>query len=428
PDTSLFGASPDTDIEMAIALKKAQDCIGQLMSERSQIDKKFHEMKSDLITRLQNACSQRDEARGRVRELETEMSKTAESLQSKDREVPTAAAAAASAAAAAQAVQNCRWPRRRRRAARTAPGAPGTAATAMQSMLQASAPGGQVERGQEDNSCLAYWLSNTVTLLHMLNKNIKPASGNLNKARVSAVATDEGAATRSGLGAMFGSHSGASPSGLAHDEVSIQRGGMGGFKQVEAKYPAQLFKKQLDAFAQKIFPMIRDNQVGMRDGKIHGVAQRGQAVQPVERGEAAARHPQHLQQPEARAHVAERLQRAAVQVELVQVGQRTAQVGDAAAHGRVDDQLQRDRVLEPLDARKLLEKSLEEITSDLCPVLSIQQLYRISTMYWDDRYNTETDLYSGVPVPEVLQEGEGAASFAFLEKELRFAAPPPAPQ
>jgi myosin-5 len=36
------------------------------------------------------------------------------------------------------------------------------------------------------------------------------------------------------------------------------------------------------------------------------------------------------------------------------------------------------------------KKSLEDITRDLCPVLSIQQLYRISTMYWDDTYNTET--------------------------------------
>ena len=26
----------------------------------------------------------------------------------------------------------------------------------------------------------------------------------------------------------------------------------------------------------------------------------------------------------------------------------------------------------------------------MCPTLSIQQLYRISTMYWDDRFNTET--------------------------------------
>ncbi len=31
------------------------------------------------------------------------------------------------------------------------------------------------------------------------------------------------------------------------------------------------------------------------------------------------------------------------------------------------------------------KRTLEEITTDLCPVLSIQQLYRISTMYWDDR-------------------------------------------
>ena len=51
------------------------------------------------------------------------------------------------------------------------------------------------------------------------------------------------------------------------------------------------------------------------------------------------------------------------------------------------------------------KKSLEEITSDLCPVLSVQQLYRISTMYWDDRYNTETVSHeaslhpSGLPLP-----------------------------
>lgn len=32
-----------------------------------------------------------------------------------------------------------------------------------------------------------------------------------------------------------------------------------GFKPVEAKYPALLFKQQLDAFVQKIFPMMRDN-------------------------------------------------------------------------------------------------------------------------------------------------------------------------
>jgi myosin-5 len=108
------------------------------------------------------------------------------------------------------------------------------------------------------------------------------------------------------------------------------------------------------------------------------------------------------------------------------------------------------------------KKSLEEITNDLCPVLSVQQLYRISTMYWDDRYGTETvshevlgrmkqlmvdnntaashsflldddssipfslddisnlmeekDMYSEVPVPSSLRDGR---SFEFLQRDLR---------
>ncbi|KAM0920054.1 hypothetical protein ACQ4PT_007723 [Festuca glaucescens] len=34
--------------------------------------------------------------------------------------------------------------------------------------------------------------------------------------------------------------------------------------------------------------------------------------------------------------------------------------------------------------------SYDEIISDLCPMLSVQQLYRICTQYWDDKYNTES--------------------------------------
>lgn len=46
---------------------------------------------------------------------------------------------------------------------------------------------------------------------------------------------------------------------LPAGEASIHGGGVGGFRLVEAKYPALLFKQQLDAFVQKIFPMMRDN-------------------------------------------------------------------------------------------------------------------------------------------------------------------------
>jgi hypothetical protein len=47
-----------------------------------------------------------------------------------------------------------------------------------------NAMGGQIERQQENNACLAYWLSNTVTLLYLLQRNIKPASGGAYNARL----------------------------------------------------------------------------------------------------------------------------------------------------------------------------------------------------------------------------------------------------
>ncbi|XVE70833.1 hypothetical protein DITRI_Ditri10aG0102000 [Diplodiscus trichospermus] len=36
------------------------------------------------------------------------------------------------------------------------------------------------------------------------------------------------------------------------------------------------------------------------------------------------------------------------------------------------------------------KKSLDEIRHDLCPALTIRQIYRISTMYWDDKYGTQS--------------------------------------
>lgn len=36
------------------------------------------------------------------------------------------------------------------------------------------------------------------------------------------------------------------------------------------------------------------------------------------------------------------------------------------------------------------KKSLDEIMQDLCPALTVRQIYRISTMYWDDKYGTQS--------------------------------------
>lgn len=62
------------------------------------------------------------------------------------------------------------------------------------------------------------------------------------------------------------------------------------------------------------------------------------------------------------------------------------------------------------------KKSLQEITSDLCPVLSVQQLYRISTMYWDDRYGTETVSHEVLSrmKQRMVESSSSSASHSFL--------------
>jgi myosin-5 len=62
------------------------------------------------------------------------------------------------------------------------------------------------------------------------------------------------------------------------------------------------------------------------------------------------------------------------------------------------------------------KKSLTEITQDLCPKLSVQQLYRISTMYWDDRYGTETVSHDVLSKMKQLmvENASSAAGHSFL--------------
>ncbi|THG21657.1 hypothetical protein TEA_000286 [Camellia sinensis var. sinensis] len=62
------------------------------------------------------------------------------------------------------------------------------------------------------------------------------------------------------------------------------------------------------------------------------------------------------------------------------------------------------------------KKTLDEISHYLCPVLSIQQLYRISTMYWDDKYGTHSvssDVISSMRVL-MTEDSNNAVSNSFL--------------
>ncbi|KAH7857234.1 hypothetical protein Vadar_010418 [Vaccinium darrowii] len=46
--------------------------------------------------------------------------------------------------------------------------------------------------------------------------------------------------------------------------------------------------------------------------------------------------------------------------------------------------------LAPIVVHQKSRISYDEITNDLCPILSVQQLYRVSTLYWDDDYKTQS--------------------------------------
>uniref|UniRef100_A0A383WM78 Dilute domain-containing protein n=1 Tax=Tetradesmus obliquus TaxID=3088 RepID=A0A383WM78_TETOB len=92
---------------------------------------------------------------------------------------------------------------------------------------------GQIERQPSDNACLAYWLVNTVTLRHLLQRTIKPMS------------TAKSVAQALGFGTM--------------DPACIDGGFVSDCYPVEAKYPALMFKQQQDEFVQTIYAMMREN-------------------------------------------------------------------------------------------------------------------------------------------------------------------------
>jgi myosin-5 len=60
--------------------------------------------------------------------------------------------------------------------------------------------------------------------------------------------------------------------------------------------------------------------------------------------------------------------------------------------------------------------SYDEIANDLCPVLSVQQLYRICTLYWDDSYNTRSVSQEVISSMRTLmtEESNDADSDSFL--------------
>ncbi|KAF3631800.1 Myosin-11 [Capsicum annuum] len=319
---------------------------------------------------------------------------------------------------------------------------------------------GQAIETQDNNDMLAYWLSNASTLLLLLQRTLKAggAAGITPQHRRQSSATLFGRMTQS----FRGTPQGVNLSLVDGDSA----GGVDNLRQVEAKYPALLFKQQLTAYVEKIYGMIRDNLkkeisplLGLciqaprisRASLLKGATARTLANAAAQ--EILIAHWQGIVKSLANFlnllkanHVPPFLVRKVftqvfsfinVQLfnslllrreccsfsngEYVKTGlaelEHWCYKATDEYTGLAWEELKHIRqAIGFLVIHQKPKKTLDEVSHDLCPVLSIQQLYRISTMYWDDKYGTHSlspDVISNMRVL-MTEDSNNAVSNSFL--------------
>ncbi|PIA36510.1 hypothetical protein AQUCO_03400422v1 [Aquilegia coerulea] len=311
---------------------------------------------------------------------------------------------------------------------------------------------------QENNEILAYWLSNASTLLLLLQRTLKAsgAAGMTPQRRRSSSATLFGRMTQSFRG---------TPQGV---NLSFVNGGLNGvdtLRQVEAKYPALLFKQQLTAYVEKIYGMIRDNlkkeispllglciqaprtsraslAKGSSRSPVNGAAQQvliahwqgivkslGNFLNTLKANQVppflvrkvftqifSFINVQLFNSLLLRRECCSFSNGEYVKAGLAELEHWCYKATDEYAGSAWDELKHIRQAIGFLVIHQKPKKTLDEISHDLCPVLSIQQLYRISTMYWDDKYGTHSlssDVISNMRVL-MTEDSNNAVSSSFL--------------
>ncbi|GAB2293322.1 hypothetical protein Dimus_027524 [Dionaea muscipula] len=310
---------------------------------------------------------------------------------------------------------------------------------------------------QDNNDVLSYWLSNSATLLLLLQRTLK-ASG-------AASLTPQ--RRRSASASLFGRVSQglrASPQSAGfsffHGRALL---GLDDLRQVEAKYPALLFKQQLTAFLEKIYGMIRDNlkkeispvlglciqaprtsRASLVKGRsqAHAVAQQALIahwqnivktlnnylntmranfipsflVQKVFTQTFSFINVQLFNSLLLRRECCSFSNGEYVKTGLAELEQWCHGASEEYAGSSWDELKHIRQAVGFLVIHQKPKKTLKELRSDLCPALSIQQLYRISTMYWDDKYGTHSVSAEVISSMRVMmtEDSSNAVSSSFL--------------
>ncbi|KAH1109949.1 hypothetical protein AAZX31_04G055100 [Glycine max] len=275
---------------------------------------------------------------------------------------------------------------------------------------------------RDNDIVLPYWLSNTSALLCLLQRNLHP-NGFL-------TTTAQRYARSSGLTSRIGNGLRSPLKLIVYDDNT---------SQVEARYPAILFKQQLTACVEKIFGLIRDNLKKELSPLLGSCIQAPKAKMGRVQGGKSSRSPGGLPQQSPVAQwdniinfldsLMSRL--CANHVPSFFIRKLVTQVfsfinitlfnslllrrecctfsnGEYVKSGLAELEKWIANAKEEyagtswhglnyirqavgfLVIHQKRKKSLEEIRQDLCPALTVRQIYRISTMYWDDKYGTQS--------------------------------------
>ncbi|XP_010526029.1 PREDICTED: myosin-15 [Tarenaya hassleriana] len=301
-------------------------------------------------------------------------------------------------------------------------------------------------KGSDENSILPYWLSNASALLCLLQRNLR-SNGFLH------------------AGAQNSTRSASLPGRVGYGIKSPFKyfGLDGGVPHVEARYPAILFKQQLTACVEKIYGLIRDNlkkelapllalciQAPKAARGIAGKTSRSPGgvtpQSPSSQWDSILKFLDSLMARLRENHVPSFFIRKLVtQVfsfinlslfnslllrrecctfsngEYVKSGLAELEKWIANAKeefaGTSWHELKYIRqAVGFLVIHQKRKKSLDEIRHDLCPALTIRQIYRISTMYWDDKYGTQSVSNEVVAEMRVLldKDSQNLTSNSFL--------------
>ncbi|KZV31159.1 myosin-12 [Dorcoceras hygrometricum] len=290
-----------------------------------------------------------------------------------------------------------------------------------------------IENGDNTKN-LAYWLSTTSTLLFLMQRTIKANN-------TTAVSVKR---NRSSPISFFGRKAQDPWASPMMTGTSSGYSGMEGNpnvrSRIEGKYPALLFKQHLTACVEKIYGIIRD---GLKKEislflNLCIQAPRAARIKPV-RGSSKGIHSEIITKQQGLSlhwqnivHSLDRTNRVLSENNVCSILKRkifsqvfsfiNVQLFNSlllrreccsfsngeyvkaglqeleywclkASHefaGSSWDELQHIRqAVDFLVLHQKTQKSMDEITNELCPVLSIPQIYRIGTMFWDDKYATQ---------------------------------------